>query len=213
MRCLTVRLERSGMNARVCNSPASAGRSLASRYAGMTNFSVNLLSLALIFVAASLNPAAAQPRGSGDIPIVDASRTAAATKLIRDLGRPFEPPRPCEVRQPRATVREVLGASVKAIRVHHYDKPAWRNITVVGDYIRRVLDARPEGGSEGGGLQPSVYWAEASRAEVVGSIEFSSGRLSRIELASGYVHVEDGAGCQWWGRYLGGDRRAWVVRE
>ena len=31
----------------------------------------------------------------------------------------------------RTTIREILGADVEAIRVHHYDKPRWPNMTVV----------------------------------------------------------------------------------
>src|SRR5688572_2750384 len=58
---------------------SDAAAAEAGRYADMTNTSVNLLSFALIFVAAFLNPAAAQPRGSGPIAIVDASRTDVAT--------------------------------------------------------------------------------------------------------------------------------------
>ena len=198
-------LSTTGRRTSGCNGPgARVARTLAADPGTM-----NLLSFALILVATFPSHAAAQSSGSAHIAIVDAPGTGVATALRRDLGRPFEPPRPCEIRQPGGTVREVLGPSVRAILVHNYDRPAWRNMTVVGDYIRRVLDARPEAGD----LQPNVYWAEGSRAEVVGSSEFSSGRLSRIEFANGYAHVEDAAGCQWWGRYLGGDRDAWVVRE
>jgi hypothetical protein len=166
------------------------------------------LPFALIFVAAFPNLAAAQKSSADRLAIVDATRKEVAAELTRDLGRPFEPQRRCEVRQKGATVREVLGGNAKAILVHRYDRPAWRNMTNVGDYIRRVLDARPEGD-----LQPNVYWAEGARAEVAGAIEFITGQMGRIEFSNGYVHVEDSAGCQWWGRYLGGDRSGWVVRK
>jgi hypothetical protein len=142
------------------------------------------------------------------IAIIDVSGESAASGR-RDLGQPFDRSRPCPERRPARTIREILGADAKAILVHRYDKPAWPSMTVVTDYINRVLAGRPEGGE----LQAGVYWAEGRAVEIMGSVEFRSGQKSRIEFANGYAHVEDDSGCEWWGRYLGGDRSQWIVRR
>ena len=112
-------------------------------------------------------------------------------------------------RRPATTIREILGADVEAIRVHHYDKPTWPNMTVVTEYLHRIVDAHPEGDE----MEDGCYWAEGRSVEIMGSVVFTNGQTSRIEFANGYAHVEDGSGCQWWARYLGGDRSKWIVRR
>ena len=123
----------------------------------------------------------------------------------RDLGRPFNS---CSPGQPARTILEVIGHDAKKVLVHHYESAAWRDIGVVRDYIRRVFSAVPETGI----LMRSAVWSEMVRAEIISSIEFTNGQWRRLELANGYAHFEDFSGCEWWARYLGGDRTKWVVR-
>jgi len=123
----------------------------------------------------------------------------------RDLGRPFNS---CSPAQPARTILEVIGHDAKRVLVHHYESAAWRDIGVVRDYIRRVLSAVPETGA----LTRNVVWSETARVEISTSIEFTNGQRRRLELANGYAHFEDLSGCEWWARYLGGDRTKWVVR-
>ena len=164
---------------------------------------------ALVVEAGSASLGASQKGSTDRIAVIDAPRRYAEAELSRSLGREFEAPRTCSERGPGTTVLEILGPDAKVIRIHHYDKKVWRNIAVVREFIRRVLIGRPEGGTP----QSSVYWAEFMPVEVSGSVEFRSGQKRRIEFANGYAHFEDEAGCQWWARYLGGDRSTWVVRK
>ena len=123
----------------------------------------------------------------------------------RDLGRPFNS---CSPAQPARTILEVIGHDAKRVLVHHYESAAWRDIGLVRDYIRRVLSAVTETGA----LTRNVVWSETARVEISTSIEFTNGQRRRLELANGYAHFEDLSGCEWWARYLGGDRTKWVVR-
>ena len=168
--------------------------------------------LLLIGLVVGIAPVCREPSRASQtdqIVIIDVSGESAAPERRRDLGQPFDRSRPCSERRPARTIREILGADAKAILVHRYDKPAWPSMTVVTEYIYRMLAGRPEGGE----LKAGVYWAEGRAVEIVGSVEFSSGQKSRIEFANGYAHVEDDSGCEWWGRYLGGDRSQWIVRR
>jgi hypothetical protein len=168
--------------------------------------------LLLIGLVVGIAPVCREPSGASQtdqIAIIDVSGESVAPERRRDLGQPFDRSRPCSERRPARTIREILGADAKAILVHRYDKPAWASMTVVTEYIYRMLVGRPEGGE----LQAGVYWAEGRAVEIVGSVEFRSGQKSRIEFANGYAHVQDDSGCEWWGRYLGGDRSHWIVRR
>jgi len=89
-----------------------------------------------------------------------------------------------------------------------YDRRDWRDLATVTGYVRRLLGAEPEGGM----LSRGVYWAESRPVEILASVEFSTGQRRPLQLANGYAHVQDGSGCEWWGRYLGPDRSQWVVR-
>jgi hypothetical protein len=168
-----------------------------------------LLFLGLVAVIAPMGPEPPRTGQSKQIAIIDVSGESSASEPRRDIGRSFDQSSACSNRRPASTIREILGANVEAIAVHHYDKPTWPNMMVVTEYLHRVMDAHPEGG----GLQSEVYWAEGRFAEIVASVEFTNGRKSRLEFANGYTHVEDGSGCQWWGRYLGPDRSKWIVRR
>ena len=153
-----------------------------------------------------------QPSRAGQIDrieIIDVSRDYAASERRRDIGRPFDESKRCSGKRSATTIRELLGADLKAIHVDRYDKAAWSRITAVTDYIHRVLAGQPETRE----LLRNIHWAEGRLVEIEGSVEFASGRKSRIEFANGYAHVEDDAGCEWWGRYLGPDRSKWIVRE
>jgi hypothetical protein len=105
------------------------------------------------------------------------------------------------------TVRDALGGAPR-IRIEEYDPRRWKSPEIAA-YIRRILDAQPEGGA----LQPGVYWAEAARAEIAGWIEGAAKERRRVEFGNGYVCMQDAAGCALWGRYLGPDRSLWIVRE
>ena len=138
------------------------------------------------------------------IEIVNDPQPFPSKESPRDLGRPFNS---CSSAQPGRTILEVIGHDAKKILVHHYESAAWRDIGVVRDYIRRVFSAVPETGA----LMRSAVWSEMVRAEIISSIEFTNGQRRRLELANGYAHFEDFSGCEWWARYLGGDRTKWVV--
>ena len=168
-----------------------------------------LLFVGLVAVIAPVGPEASRTRQSKQIAVIDVSGESVASERRRDIGRSFDGSQPCSERSPATTIRGILGADVEAIRVHHYDKPTWPNITVVTEYLQRIMDAHPEGDE----LQGMCYWAEGRLVEIVGSVAFTNGRTSRIEFANGYAHVEDGSGCQWWARYLGGNRSKWIVRR
>lgn len=142
------------------------------------------------------------------IEVVDASRDYSASEERRNIGRPFDPSRRCSEKRSVGKIGELLGADAKAIHVQRYDKTAWSNIDVVTTYIRRIIAAEPETGE----LSPFSNWAEWTPVEIEGTVEFRSGRTSRIEFANGYAHVADASGCEWWARYLGGDRSKWIVR-
>jgi len=79
---------------------------------------------------------------------------------------------------------------------------------VVKAYIRRLLSAVPEGGK----LVPTVYWAEMRSAEIFGAIEFPQGKRRSFRAANGYAHLQDAAGCEWWGGVPGPRPSTWIVR-
>lgn len=145
------------------------------------------------------------------IPVVYVPLVYPQSELYRSVSRPFETLRKCPTtgfRQAPTTIRKILSGNATLIRVHYYEKPAWKNMAVVTDYIDRILDAEPEGA-----LISSSEWSEGRMVEIVADVEFSSGQRSRIEFANGYAHIEDASGCQWYGRYLGWDRTKWIVRK
>jgi hypothetical protein len=151
------------------------------------------------------------------IPVVYVPLVYAQSELYRDVSRPFERSKLCagrtmesvttDRRRP-ASIREILGGDATLIRVHYYEKPRWKNMALVTDYIDRILDAAPEAG-----LIPGPMWSEGKVVEIIAEVEFASGKRSRFDLANGYVHIEDASGCAWYGRYLGGDRTKWTVRK
>ena len=138
-----------------------------------------------------------------DIEILD--EPSASEKI--DLGRPFGTP-VCASGRSGKTLLEALLPDARRILIHHYDRRDWRDLATVTGYVRRLLGAEPEGGM----LSAGVYWAESRPAEILASVEFSTGQRRPLRLANGYAHVQDVSGCEWWGRYLGPDRSKWVVR-
>lgn len=152
------------------------------------------------------------------IPVVYVPLVYSESELYRDVSQSFQSPRNCSGRKPRrifepdgtaTTIHELLGDDVKAILVHYYQQPAWQNMAVVTDYIDRIVDAKS--GTEF--LMSAPNWAEARTVEILAEVEFANGQRRRIEFANGIAHIEDVSGCQWWGRYLGGDRAKWIVRK
>lgn len=141
---------------------------------------------------------------AGDLVILGDPRPDRAEPS--DLGRRFGTA-PCASAEPPRTVREALGPDVDRILVHRFDARRWPDLDAAQTYITRVLTAVPEGGR----LSPGVYWAEGRPPEILASVEFSDRRRGAFHLANGYAHVQDGAGCEWWARYLGPDRAKWVV--
>jgi hypothetical protein len=135
--------------------------------------------------------------------IVDDPRVVASDRI--DVGRRFEAAS-CETTRPGRTILEAIPDAEK-ILVHQFDGE-WPSFEVVKAYIRRRLSAVPEGGK----LVPTVYWAEMRSAEIFGAIEFPQGKRRSFRAANGYAHLQDAAGCEWWGRYLGPDRSTWIVR-
>jgi len=154
---------------------------------------------------------AAHANQTAQIAILDEPRQYATSEPWRDLGRPFDASSVCSENRSKtaATIAEALGPNVRAIAVHSYLKPGWPDLSVVADYVHRILAGLPEAGH----LARSVIWSEVVFPEIVGSVEFANGPSSRIEFGNGYAHVEDESGCQWWARYLGGDRSKWIVRK
>ena len=129
--------------------------------------------------------------------IVDDPRVVASDRI--DVGRRFEAAS-CETTRPGRTILEAIPDAEK-ILVHQFDGE-WPSFEVVKAYIRRLLSAVPEGGK----LVPTVYWAEMRSAEIFGAIEFPQGKRRSFRAANGYAHLQDAAGCEWWGGYLGPDR-------
>jgi hypothetical protein len=176
--------------------------------AGIKNYNILLL-IALVLAAEGHGLSALQIGGADQFPIIDAPRKYGVSELSRDIGRTFEAPTPCLVRSSGATILQILGPNARAIHVHHYKKPAWPDMSVVREYLHRILGGLPEGG----GTSSGVYWAEGRRVEILASVEFRSGQRTRMAFANGYAHFEDESGCEWWARYLGPDRSRWIVRE
>jgi hypothetical protein len=143
---------------------------------------------------------------ANDIEIIADLRPDTPAEVRRDLGRPFKATS-CSATKPGQTILEALGQDAIRIRIHRYDNE-WRDERVVKDYLQRVLNAVPEGGM----LFSGVYWSEGRQPEIIASAEFSHGERRKMEFANGYAHVEDQRGCEWWGRYFGGDQSKWVVR-
>jgi hypothetical protein len=137
------------------------------------------------------------------IDIVDDPRVVSSDRI--DVGRRFGPGS-CETTRPGQTILQAI-PDAQTILVHQFDGQ-WPSFDVVKAYIRRLLSAVPEGGQ----LMPTVYWAEMRSAEIFGSIEFPPGQPRPLRIANGYAHLQDAAGCEWWGRYLGPDQNTWVVR-
>ncbi len=148
----------------------------------------------------------ATARPEPEVEIVNDPRPSLSARI--DLGLKFGEA-PCPSRPARkTTIREALRPDAKKILIHQYDARDWRDLETVRGYLRRLLDAEPEGGI----LSPAVYWAEARAAEIFAPVEFTNGQRRPLQLANGYAHVQDASGCEWWARYLGPDRSKWVVR-
>src|SRR5712692_1728479 len=140
-------------------------------------------------------------RPEPEVEIVNDPRPPRSARI--DLGLKFGeascPSRP----ERKTTIREALRPDVKRILIHQYDPSDWRDLETVRGYLRRLLNAEPEGG---------MHWAEARPAEIFASVEFANGQRRPLQFANGYAHVQDASGCEWWARYLGPDRSKWVVR-
>ena len=162
-----------------------------------------LAGLVLAFALA----AADAPKGprEDDIPIVDDPLTSLSETI--DIGRQFGTP-PCVSRKSGRTMIDVVRPDARRILVHRFDGD-WRELDAVVRYLRRLLIAVPEGGK----LSPSANWAEVRPVEILASIEFADGQRRPLHLANGYAHFQDAAGCEWWARYLGPDKRRWVIRR
>jgi hypothetical protein len=139
-----------------------------------------------------------------EIAIVDDPLASPSEKI--DLGHRFEKSS-CDERRAAGTMLHALLPDARRILVHRFDSRIWPDLDAVKSYVRRVLRAEPEGGS----LSPGVYWAKLRVAEILASVEFSSGQRRPLQLANGYAHFQDGAGCDWWTRYLGPDRSKRIV--
>ena len=109
-----------------------------------------LLSVGLVAVIALGHRELARAGQGSQIAIIDASGESATSERRRNLGRPFEGSGHCSERKPAKTIRESLGAGVEAIRVHHYDKPTWSNMT--GDAVEGERPSEPQSAS---GIQSS----------------------------------------------------------
>ena len=103
----------------------------------------------------------------GDIEILD--EPSASEKI--DLGRRFGTAL-CVSSPSGKTLLEVLRSDARRILIHHYDRRDWRDLATVTGYVRRLLGAEPEGGM----LSAGVYWAESRPAEILASVEFSTGQ-------------------------------------
>src|SRR5713101_6067499 len=78
----------------------------------------------------------------------------------------------------KTTIREALRPDVKRILIHQYDPSDWRDLETVRGYLRRLLNAEPEGG---------MHWAEARPAEIFASVEFANGQRRPLQFANGYA--------------------------
>jgi hypothetical protein len=152
---------------------------------------------------------ALQPQKSGDE--IEIRRAIEGDGVIDGtrLGRPFKPEVQCTSRRKGSTALDVLRPGLTAVVIHRYDRQAWPEIAQAEDYLRRILRAVPEGD----GPQEHIYWSEGSLVQIEGTLIFANGPERRMAVGNGYIHFEDQSGCQWWGRFLGPDRKKWVVRE
>jgi hypothetical protein len=138
------------------------------------------------------------------IEIVHDPRTITSERI--DVGRRFGATA-CPARPAAKTMLEALGGARK-ILIHQFQAREWPRFETVRDYLERLLSAVPEGDH----LAPTVYWAESRLTEVFASVDFGRGQPRPLRIANGYVHLQDAAGCEWWGRYLGPDQSKWIVR-
>jgi hypothetical protein len=142
--------------------------------------------------------------------IVESTPTGQPVEMRRSLQPPFVQSNACpEDREAPPTVRDALGSRARRIVVHQYERQTWSAMTLVADYIERVVMGIPETGS----LFRFQMFSEPVRPEIAGSVEFDDGSIRPIEFANGYVHAMGEDGCEWWGRYLGEDRSHWIVRR
>lgn len=141
--------------------------------------------------------------------IVDDRQKPATAESSPDVGRPFEPAKPCSATATPSTIRLALGNTATRLIIHGYDRGAWKDFPTVQQYVHRILDAQPEAGM----LEHRVYWSEYRPVEISASVQFRSGQRRRAAFANGYAHIEDEFGCQWWGRYLGPGQTRWIVRS
>ena len=163
--------------------------------------------ISLIVIFAGLVAQCLQGMRGRDIEIVSAPKTYSAEELRRTLGRPFETTPCASPGKAARTISEALGPDARRLLVHHYE-PAWHDIGIVRNYIRRLLDAVPETQQ----VIDHIHWAEGPTVEIIAFVEFQNGKRRPMEIGNGYAHFEDLGGCEWWARYLGGERSKWVVR-
>jgi hypothetical protein len=128
-------------------------------------------------------------------------------ELVQRVGKAFASTRCTSRKATVKTIHEILVPNLVGVRIHYY-AAAWRDFVPVRDYVRRLFDATPEGDK----VSPSIYWSEDSAAEIIASLEFKNGQRTKILIGNGYAHFVDASGCEWWARYLGGDKSKWVVR-
>jgi hypothetical protein len=128
-------------------------------------------------------------------------------ELFQRVGKSFSNTR-CTTRKATVkTIHDILVPDLVAVRIHYYAS-AWHDFVPVRDYIQRLFDATPEGDK----VSANIYWSEDSVAEIIASLEFKNGQRTKILLGNGYAHFVDASGCEWWARYLGGDKSKWIVR-
>ncbi len=131
------------------------------------------------------------PRSGRPRPMMDFFDSRGPAPLSVDLSL-----RRCVRGAPPRTLGDVLGPETRRIVVRQHTS-AWRNLSAVSEYIRRLLPALPEGGQ----WSPFQVWSEGISVEIDGWIE-SDGPRRPFELGNGYAHAMDAAGCQWWARGL-----------
>ena len=178
--------------------------------AGRLTVIVGLLSATVPEFGPLVVTASRQQQTSNDkIAIVRDVQSAGVLDPTAWLSRPFQTAGPCASRRAGTTALQLLRPDVRTVAIQWYDTQAWSELPRAAAYVRRILDAVPEGGA----LQEHIYWSEDRPVEIAGVLIFSEGPPRQIALGNGYLHFEDQSGCQWWGRYLGPNRDSWVVRK
>ena len=116
--------------------------------AGRLTVIVGLLSATVPEFGPLVVTASRQQQTSKDkIAIVRDVQSAGVLDPTAWLSRPFQTAGPCASRRAGTTALQLLRPDVRTVAIQWYDTQAWSELPRAAAYVRRILDAVPEGGA------------------------------------------------------------------